>query len=160
MNLNQLRLTTAAALIVASLAGTAESGDRLFRRKSRPVRETVTTVRARDQVAPSPMLGSFRPTPYVSIGANPLIAGGFGRESSLAVYGPLSAFRPYTAPVPTVVRGYVGIPTVVEGVSVSYPNLPSLSPVVYPTRASNYSALRYQTTPPQLDRATNWIDHN
>ena len=148
------------SLIVVGLASETRAGDRFFRRRVRPVQEAVTTVRPENQVEPSPMLGSFRPTPMVNVGANPYIVGGYGRENSLAVYGPLSAFRPYVAPVQTVVRGYDGIPTVVEGVSISYPNFPPLSPVVYPSRASNYSALRFQTTPPQIDRATNFIDHN
>ena len=107
------------------------------------------------------MLGSFRPVPFIYVGTSPLISGFAGRENSLAVYGPLSAFRSYAAPVQTVVRGYDGVPQVVEGTAFSNPNFPVLSPVVYPTRASNYSALRYQRTPPQLDRATqHWIDQN
>jgi hypothetical protein len=159
MNLS-LRLPMGLALVVAGLVSSAEAGDHFFRRKARPVRETVTTVRPEDRVEPTPMLGSFRSTPTIFVGPNPMIASGYGRENSLGVYGPLSAFRAYAAPVQTVVRGYDGIPTVVEGTAFSYPNMPTLSPVVYPTRASNYSALRYQTTPPQLDRGTNWIDHN
>jgi hypothetical protein len=96
----------------------------------------------------------------IHVGPNQLINSGFGRENSLAVFGPLSAFRPYAAPVQTVVRGYDGVPTVVEGTAFSYPNFPALSPVVYPSRASNYSALPFQSTPPQNDRATYWIDLN
>jgi hypothetical protein len=148
------------ALSVAGLASSVEAGDHFFRRQGRQVRETMTTSRPEDQVAPSPMLGSFRPSSYVLVGSNPQIAGGYGRENSLAVYGPMSAFRSVAAPVQTVVRGYDGVPVVVEGTAFSTPNLPVLSPVVYPSRASNYSALRFQTTPPQLDRGGMWIDHN
>ena len=146
---------------------TAEAGGRLIRRKTRPVVETSTTARPEDQVAPSPMLGSFRPTPYQhhrGNGASARTVGYplsfYGRESSLAVYGPLSALRATAAPVTTVVRGYDGRTAIVEGTSFSNPNQPALSPVVYPTRASNYSALRYQTTPPQWDKAFMWIDQN
>ena len=39
-------------------------------------------------------------------------------------------------------------------------NQPTLSPFVYPTRASNYSALKFQSTPPQWDKAIMWIDQN
>ncbi len=158
--IDPLRSFLAMSLIVASLVNSAAAGDHFPRRKVRTIRETATTVDPANRVEPTPMLGTFRSTPMVNIGANPLIAGGFGRENSLAVYGPLSAFRSYAAPVQTVVRGYDGVPTVVEGTAFSYPNLPALSPVVYPTRASNYSALPFQTTPPQLDRGTNWIDLN
>jgi hypothetical protein len=152
--------TLALALVVAGQVGTVEAGDRLFRKKARPVRETVTTVRPEDQVAPTPMLGSFRPTPYVTIGSNPILGGGYGREYSPLIYGPTSAFRSYAAPVTTVVRGYDGVPAVVEGTAFSYPNLPALSPYVYPTRANNYTALPYQRTSPSLDRGGMWIDHN
>jgi hypothetical protein len=138
----------------------AEAGGRLFRRKTRPVVETATTTRPEDQVAPSPMLGSFQPTPYVTVGHAYSPLSFYGRESSLAVYGPLSAFRATSAPVTTIVRGYDGRTAIVEGTSFSNPNEPSLSPVIYPTRASNYSALRYQTTPPQWDKAFMWIDQN
>ena len=153
---------TSCLVLIASTDRSADAGDRLFRRKARPVVETVTTISPRDQVAPSPMLGNFRPTPYVLIRGstvNDLGASG-GSAPSLGLYGPLSAFRSVSAPVNVVTRGYDGIPTVVEGTSFSYPNLPSLSPYVYPTRASNYSAFRQQATPPHWDRGTNWVDLN
>lgn len=158
--LRRLRFPLVSALVAGGLIGSAEAGDRLFRRKARPVREMATTIRPEDQVAPTNMLGSFRSTPYVLVGRYPIMGGGLGRENSLLVYGPTSYFRSYAAPVETVVRGYDGVPTIVEGTAFSYPNMPSLSPVVYPTRASNYSALKFQTTPPQRDRGTMWIDHN
>jgi hypothetical protein len=155
-----LRTSAVMILVVAGLAASSEAGDHFFRRKVRTVRETATTFNSENQLAPTNMLGSFRSTPMITVGANPLIAGGFGRENSLAVYGPLSAFRAYAAPVTTVVRGYDGVLTEVEGTAFSYPNLPALSPIVYPTRANNYTALPFQHTPPQLDRGTNWIDLN
>jgi hypothetical protein len=141
-------------------ASSVEAGDGLFRRKPRAVVQTSTTTRPENQVAPSPMLGTFQPTPYITVGKAYSPIGYFGREYSLAVYGPLSAFRSTSAPVTTVVRGYDGAPVLVEGTSFSNPNQPALSPVVYPTRASNYSALRYQTTAPQRDKAFMWIDEN
>jgi hypothetical protein len=163
-------LALALTLIVsAGIAGntpSTEAGDKFFRRRVRPVVETVTTSRPEDRVAPSPMLGSFRPTPYIMVRGNGVVGSGysplgnFGRENSMSVYGPLSAFREVSAPVVTVVRGYNGLPVAVEGTSFSNPFQPTLSPVVYPSRASNYSALRYQTTPPQLDRGLMWIDQN
>jgi hypothetical protein len=152
-------------LVMAGSTPWAEAGDRLFRKRARPVVETVAAPRPQDRVAPSPMLGSFRPTPYINVVGNGVVGGtysalGYGRENSLSVYGPLSAFRSTSAPVTTVVRGYDGLPVVVEGTSFSNPNRPALSPVIYPTRASNYSALRYQTTPPQWDSSILWIDQN
>ena len=160
-------LAIVGSLLIGSTTPPAQAGGKLFRRRDRaPVVETVTTTRPRDRVAPSPMLGSFRPTPYVTIRDNGVIGGGYsplgayGREQSLTVYGPLSAFRETAAPVSTIVRGYNGVPALVEGTSFSNPNQPDLSPVIYPTRASNYSALKYQTTPPQRDKGLMWIDQN
>ena len=152
-------------LLVSAVAVQALAGGPFERRRGRVV-ETVRIVGPRDRVAPTGMLGTFNPTPLVVIGSNSSTFGGFspigfyGRENSLNVYGPLSAFRETSAPVNTVVRGYNGIPTAIRGTTYSNPNLPDLSPVVYPTRASNYSALRYQGTSPYRDRAYMWIDQN
>jgi hypothetical protein len=106
------------------------------------------------------MLGTFQPTPYITVRDNGLVGGLYGREQSLTVYGPLSAFRQVSAPVNTIVRGYGGVPTLVQGTSFSNPNQPALSPFVYPTRASNYSALKFQTTSPQRDNGSTWVDLN
>jgi hypothetical protein len=158
-------LILAASAILGAMAATANA-EGPFRRRPRPAIETATTTRPEDQVAPSPMLGSFRPSNYVTVRGNGVVGGGysplgqFGREQSLSVYGPLSAFREISAPVTTVVRGYNGIPVVARGTSFSNPNQPTLSPYVYPTRASQYSALRFQSTPPQWDKAILWIDQN
>ena len=160
-----------ASLIVSALVwigpmSTAAEAGGPFRRRPRPLVETATTTRPEDRVAPSPMLGSFMPSPYVTVRGNGVVGGGYsplgmyGREQSLTVYGPLSAFRSTSAPVQTVVRGYNGLPVVAEGTSFSNPNQPTLSPFVYPTRASNYSALKFQSTPPQWDKAIMWIDQN
>jgi hypothetical protein len=158
-------MTLAATILVGVTASIAEAGGP-FRRRPRPVVETATTTRPEDRVAPSPMLGSFMPSQYVTVRSTGVIGGGYsplgmyGREQSLSVYGPLSAFRSTSAPVVTIVRGYNGLPVVAEGTSFSNPNQPTLSPVIYPTRASNYSALKFQTTPPQWDKAITWIDLN
>ena len=159
-------LTLAISAFFALEGASAEAGGKLFRRRAQPVVETVAAPRPDNRVAPSPMLGTFQPTPYLRVGSVGLGGGGnspfggYAREQSLTVYGPLSAFRQVAAPVNTVVRGYDGAPTVVEGIGFSNPFQPTLSPFVYPTRANNYSALRYQATPPQLDRGIMWIDQN
>lgn len=157
--------TWGVAAWIAATALHAEAGGPP-RRRARPAVETAGTARPQDRVAPSPMLGTFRPTPYITVGGNGILGGGYsplggyGREYSLTVYGPLSAFRETSAPVTTVVRGYNGVPALVEGTAFSNPAQPTLSPVVYPTRASNYSALKYQTTPPWWDKGILWIDSN
>jgi hypothetical protein len=154
-------------VLIGSSAPSAMAGGWLFRRRERVVVETISTApRPRDQVAPTGMLGSFVPTPMVTIRDSGVIGGGYsplgmyGRENSLTVFGPLSAFRQTSAPVNTVVRGYDGVPARVQGTGFSNPNQPTLSPFVYPTRASNYSALPFQGTPPQRDKALMWIDQN
>ena len=165
-----VRSTLALALVGMTLVGStatpSEAGGKWFRRRERAVVETVAAPRPQDRLAPSPMLGTFRPIPYVTVRDNGVIGGGYspgglyGREQSLTVYGPLSAFREIAAPVNTVVRGYDGVPTLVEGTAFSNPNQPSLSPIIYPTRATNYSALKFQSTPPQRDKGLMWIDQN
>jgi hypothetical protein len=154
-------------VLIGSSAPSAMAGGRLFRRRERVVVETVAPVsRPQDQVAPTGMLGSFVPTPMVTIRGNGVVGGGYstlgmsGRENSLSVYGPLSAFRQTSAPVNTVLRGYDGIPVRVQGTGFSNPMQPTLSPFVYPTQSSNYSALPYQRTPPYRDKALMWIDEN
>ena len=162
----RIALTLVLGCEVYFLCPPAEAGGRLLRKRSQPVVPTTVVTRPENQLAPSPMLGQFRPTPYIMVRGNGVVGGGysplgnFGRENSLSVYGPLSAFRATSAPVNLVVRGYDGVPAVVEGTSFSNPNQPTLSPVLYPTRASNYSALRYQVTPPQWDKSIMWIDEN
>src|SRR3954469_11283756 len=111
--------TLSASVLIGLMASDAEAGG-LFRRHPRAVVETATTTRPEDRVAPSPMLGSFMPSPYVSVRGTGVIGGGYtplgmyGREQSLTVYGPLSAFRSTSAPVRTIVRGYDGLPVVAE----------------------------------------------
>lgn len=120
-------------------------------------------------VAPSapPTLGTFYPTPTMVVRGNYPTGGGYSPNSSygdtsLDIYGPLSALRYTAAPVLTYARGYDGRPVVLEGTSFSTPNLPGNSPVVYPTQATYFFAPRTinNSTPPWWPKATNWIDQN
>jgi len=111
-------------------------------------------------------LGTFQPTPYVVASGDGPAGGGYssldfyGAGQSMAIYGPLSAFRAVAAPVMTYSRGYDGRVYASPGISFSTPNLPGLSPVIYPTSASYYYAPRVNRTPPQWTSGINWIDQN
>ena len=63
-------------------------------------------------------------------------------------------------PVLTYVRGYDGQTRLIEAVSFSNPNLPSLSPVRYPTVGNYYYGPRNIQTTPWGTNAINWIDQN
>jgi hypothetical protein len=115
--------------------------------------------------APSPMLGTFYPSPYALVRGNWPAGGGYSPlgvygDQSMSVYGPLSPFRGYTAPVATYTRGYDGRPVVLEGTSFSTPNQPDLTPVVYPTQANYFYRIRETGDPPWWGSAMNWIDQN
>ena len=152
-------------LVSLQLPGTIDSAfaEHLAKRRGR----TVTVTRARPLPAPNPSssLGVFRPTPYVAVrgsfpngvGYSPL---GIYGDQTMSLHGPLSPLRSISAPVVTYVRGYDGQVRLTEGVSSSYPNLPELSPVIYPTQANYYYAPRVIRTPPWWDSAINWIDQN
>ena len=58
----------------------------------------------------------------------------------MAPYGPTSAFRTTSAPVPIYSRGYDGRTYVAEATGFSTPNFPELSPVVYPTQRRTTTA--------------------
>ena len=112
-----------------------------------------------------PGLGTFYPDPYIIVRGNAPVGGGytaFGRagDQTLALYGPLSPLRAVAAPVVAYQRGYDGVARPTIGVGFSYPNLPELGPVVYPTRANVFSGFRESGTPPWWDGAHNWIDQN
>jgi hypothetical protein len=117
-------------------------------------------------VAPSPMLGSFYPTPMLTVRGNGPAGGGysalgqFGADASLSLYGPLSPLRATTAPVLVYTRGYDGLVRPTTGVSFSTPNLPEVTPVVYPTRANFYGGFRESGTPPWWPSGINYIDQN
>ena len=81
-------------------------------------------------------------------------------DQTLSLYGPLSPLRVSTAPVLGYTRGYDGQIRLTEANSFSYPNLPDLSPVVYPTEANYYYGPRVNRTPRWGSSAINWIDQN
>jgi hypothetical protein len=112
-----------------------------------------------------PMLGTFYPTPYMTVGGQGPITGGytpFGRpaEWSLTLNGPLAATRSTAAPITRYVRGYDGRVYATPAVSTSYPFEPDIAPVVYPTRASYFYGFRQTGTPPWWDRGEGWVDLN
>ena len=122
--------------------------------------------RPENRVAPSPMLGQFRPTPVITVRGNGIIGGGYspiglyGGNNSMVLYGPISSLRQTAAPVQSVVRGYNGVTGVVDGTSFSNPFQPDLSPVQYPTRNSNYSGYRTPRLPNQSGNGITWVDQN
>ena len=115
--------------------------------------------------SPYPGLGTFYPTPYMTVrgdwptgdGYSPL--GSFG-DQTLSLYGPISPLRATAAPVVTYARGYDGRPVVLEGTSFSTPNLAGATPIVYPTQATYYYGFRQTVDPPWWPSAINWIDQN
>lgn len=120
------------------LAQAATAGDRYPRRRPRAF---VPAASAR--TGPAPVLGTFYPEPYLNVrgdhqrgGFGYSAFGMYGANQSLDVYGPLSAFRSTTAPVTVYSRGYDGLIRPGIGSTATTPNLPRLSPYVYPTRAN------------------------
>lgn len=126
----------------------------------------VTRMRPAYVQSPTTTLGTFYPTPQIMIGgAYPTASGGYSPlsiygDATLPLYGPISAFRVSTAPVLTYSRGYDGQTRLIETNSFSYPNLPSVSPVVYPTESNYYWGPRTVRTPRWGSSAINWIDQN
>ena len=143
---------------------TAEAGSP-FARRPRRIAPVPASYRLTD-TAPPPMLGSFYSTPYMIVRGNFPAGGGYTPmdqygDTTLALYGPLSPLRATAAPVLTYSRGYDGRPRLSDGTAFSTPNLPELSPVVYPARANtSYYGPRRSGTPPQWENAINWIDQN
>lgn len=126
---------------------------------------TVVVTRARPVCAPTATLGTFQPTPYIMVRGNDPVGGGYSPlgisgDQTMSLYGPLSPLRAQTAPVLGYIRGYDGRIRLLEGDSASNPNLPELSPVIYPTEANNYYGPRVSRTPPWWSSAINWIDQN
>jgi hypothetical protein len=133
-----------------------------FGRRERTVVTTARTAPSPTSVAP---LGTFYPTPVMTVRGNFPTGGGYSPadsfgDTSMDIYGPLSALRATTAPVLIYSRGYDGRPVVKEGNSFSTPNLPSLSPVVYPTQSTDVNGPRQPKVPPWWPKATNWLDQN
>lgn len=112
--------------------------------------------------APGP-LGTFEPTPYMMVRGNWPLGGGYSPlevygDQSMSVYGPLSPLRSTSAPIVTYSRGYDGRVYAAPATSSSTPNLPAISPVVYPTQRNYYYAPRVDRSPPQWSSGMNWID--
>jgi len=134
----------------------------------RPKQRRVVETRFAPRVAiqGTEFLGTFEPTPYVIVRWNDQDGGGFAPyqnfgDSRMVMYGPMSVFRSTTAPVTAYVRGYDGVLQAVPGISFSNPNLPRLSPVVYPTRSTTYFRSRFGDDPVMLPKDSwRWIDQN
>ncbi len=115
--------------------------------------------------APTSMLGSFYPGPYMTVRGNAPAGGGYSPmglygDVSMSEYGPLSALRAYAAPVRSYSRGYDGRVYQTEATAFSYPYLPTISPVIYPTQATNVYGIGRSGTPPWWKDGSNWIDQN
>jgi hypothetical protein len=158
-------------LALALSAPTAVSAGWPRRARNRPAQVVVTTTRTINTrqvagLAPSPMLGSFYPDPSpINIRGNFEAGGGYSPlgtygDTAANLIGPLSDFRTMTAPVLVYERGYDGSYRPGLGTGFSNPNFPAASPVVYPTRANVRNGPQRMSTPPQWDRAINWIDLN
>jgi hypothetical protein len=134
---------------------------------TRRLRRTGATTRVQPCVAPGEVstLGTFYPTPILTVRGNNPVGGGYSPldiygDQTLSLYGPLSPYRTTTAPVLTYVRGYDGRTRLTEASSFSNPNLPILSPIRYPTELNYYYAPRRVRTLPWGSNALNWIDQN
>jgi hypothetical protein len=133
----------------------------------RRVRRTAAVVRVEPCPVPrvTSTLGTFNPTPLITVRGNLPLGGGYSPleiygDQTLALYGPLSPLRTSTAPVLTYVRGYDGRTRLTEASSFSNPNLPILSRVRYPTVGNYYYAPRVIPNLPWGTNAINWIDQN
>lgn len=149
--------------LLGLFAGDAEAGWPLRR-----ARRAAVVVRPTARVEPRPpgrMLGSFYPDPMISVAGNGYTGAGYTPmdmygPNTLSLDGPISPFRSTSAPVLTYERGYDGLTRPTTHTSFSYPNRPDVGPIVYPTRSNYYWGFRESGTPPQWDRAINWIDQN
>ena len=157
-------LSRLASLAVVCLSASACLAGEPFRYNQRRVAET--RFAPRTAIQGTEFLGTFEPTPYVIVRGNGPTGGGYTPfqnhgDSTMVMYGPMSVFRSTTAPVTAYVRGYNGALQPVPGISFSNPNLPGLSPVVYPTRSTTYFRSRFGNDPVMLPKdSMNWIDQN
>jgi hypothetical protein len=158
-------LALAALSCLASVTPSHAGGP--FLRRARAVVPTAAVENPADANAnaPSPMLGTFYPTPYVMVGGDRPTGSGYSPLGqygvvSTAMYGPMSIYRTVTAPVSVYTRGYDGSVREVRGHSFSSPNLPESNPVVYPTPAAYRDRLWRGQTPPWWTRGEGWIDQN
>jgi hypothetical protein len=161
------RCARMALFVIVCFKATGADRPALADHGARRAARRVVATRAQTDCAPSTntTLGIFRPTPYLMVrGNNPVGAGysplGISGDASMALYGPFSPLRAATAPVQMYVRGYDGQIRVSDMTAFSYPNYPALSPVIYPTEASNFYAPRINRTLPSRSSAVNWIDQN
>lgn len=114
---------------------------------------------------PGRLLGTFYPEPTVNIMGSGPARGGYSPldmygPTTLSLYGPFSAFRVKSAPITIYQRGYDGILRPSVGISLSYPNFPAASPVVYPTRANVDHGFPSSGVPPWWRRAETWLDQD
>lgn len=112
---------------------------------------------------PGRLLGTFYPESTVNIMGSDPVRGGYAPLdmyglTTLSLYGPESTFRMKSAPIVTYQRGYDGIVRPSLGVSMSYPNFPDASPVLYPTRANYFSHFPTSGVPPTWRRSFYWLD--
>jgi hypothetical protein len=153
-----------AVLILAAGARDSTAGEHRARRARRPAAiQAVPTARVVDPVYGS-RLGTFMPTPAIMVMGNYPAGGGYSPlgiegDQTMSLYGPFSALRTTTAPVTVYTRGFDGVVRPAPGISSSYPNLPYLAPVAYPTRANYYYAPRVLENPGETS-AINWLDQN
>jgi hypothetical protein len=147
-------------ILSAGVSPRAEAGG-LLRKRARVVVPTVQPV----QAPPAATLGTFYPTPYIMVRGNMPAGGGYSPlgqfgDTTMSLYGPMSSLRSTSAPLLFYGRGYDGRGVVLKGTSFSTPNLPALSPVVYPTQATYFFGFRETTTPPWWKSGINWVDQN
>jgi hypothetical protein len=158
------RPTLLGVLVILGLSAPQTSaGERWFHRSRRSTVQPVPTAYRPDPVYAG-RLGTFYPTPVIAVQSNNPVGGGFAPldifgDQTMALYGPFSALRTTTAPVLTYSRGYDGVVRPVEGITNTYPILPQVAPVAYPTRANYYYGPRIIENPAK-DSAINWIDQN
>ena len=167
MTRNRCALARTSLLSLALLQLPVASGTVLADHPPRRARRTVALSRVQPCAAPraSSTLGTFYPTPYITVRGNDPVGGGYSPlgiygDQTMSLYGPLSPLRMSTAPVRGYVRGYDGQTRLIEAASFSNPNLPILSPVRYPTEANYYYGPRVIRTMPWGSNAINWIDQN
>lgn len=152
------------AMILTAGAFTSMAGEHRLRRARRPATVQPVPTSYRNDPVYGGRLGTFQPTPAVMVQGNYPAGGGYSPlgiygDPAMSLYGPFSAFRTTTAPLLIYTRGYDGVVRPAEAVTNSYPILPRLAPVVYPTRANHYYVPRIRDNPAQ-DSAINWIDQN
>lgn len=162
------RAVLAAAVVLLVGADISHAGDGHRRRARRAAaatasRPVVPTARVVNNVYAG-RLGTFNPTPAILVQGNYPVSSGYSPlgiygEQTMSLYGPFSSLRTTTAPVQVYSRGYDGVIRPGTAISTSYPILPALSPVAYPTRSNHYYAPRVRENPAEKS-AYMWLDQN